>query len=147
MGHYMSTISALHFGFTTIWLGCVVTEALFERALLAGDRNAHRTLADLHVRVDKFIEIPAILVVLLTGVLMWLNTAPTSTSFYVMLASGLVAIAANFYCVLLVFRRRDAAHCESWDEFDNLDHLQHKVGAIVLLGLLIALAGGVVGRA
>ncbi len=63
----MSTVLALHFGFATIWLGCVVTEALFERALLAGDRSAHLTLADLHVRVDKFIEVPAILVVLMTA--------------------------------------------------------------------------------
>jgi uncharacterized membrane protein len=142
----MSTVIAIHFGFATIWLGCVVTEALFERALLAGNRSAHLTLADLHVRVDKFIEIPAILVVLATGVWMWLNATPTSASFYVMLSSGLVAIAANFYCVFLVFKRRDAAHSKSWDEFDRLDHLQHKIGAIVLFGLLAALVSGVVGR-
>ena len=142
----MSTVIAIHFGFATIWLGCVVTEALFERALLAGNRSAHLTLADLHVRVDKFIEIPAILVVLATGVWMWLNATPTSASFYVMLSSGLVAIAANFYCVFLVFKRRDAAHSKNWDEFDRLDHLQHKIGAIVLLGLLAALVSGVVGR-
>jgi hypothetical protein len=143
----MSTVLALHFGFATIWLGCVVTEALFERALLAGDRSAHLTLADLHVRVDKFIEVPAILVVLMTGVWMWINTTPTGTSFYVMLVSGLVAITANFYCVLLVFKRRDAAHSKNWDKFDHLDHLQHKVGAFVLLGLLVALVSGVVGKA
>ena len=143
----MSTILAFHFGFATIWLGCVITEALFERALLAGDRSAHLTLSDLHVRVDKFIEIPAILVVVVTGVWMWLNATPTSTSFYVMLVAGLIAIVANFYCVLLVFKRRDAAHLECWDEFDRLDLLQHKIGAIVLFGLLVALASGVAGRA
>jgi uncharacterized membrane protein len=142
----MSAILPLHFGFAAIWLGCVVTEALFERALLAGDRSDHRTLADLHVRVDKFIEVPAIIVVLVTGVLVWLNSTPTSTSFYVMLIAGLIAIAANFHCVWLVFRRRYAAHTENWDEFDRLDHLQHKVGGIVLLGLLVAIVSGVAGR-
>jgi hypothetical protein len=137
---------ALHFGFSTVWLGCVLTEALFERALLAGDRSAHLRQADLHVRVDKYIEVPAILFVLITGSALWMSSSPMGGAFYTMLLSGLVAVAANAYCVWLVFRRRDAAHAESWDEFDRLDHLQHQVGAIVLVGLLAAVIAGTMGR-
>ena len=137
---------ALHFGFSTIWLGCVLTEALFERALLAGDRSAHLKLADLHVRVDKYIEVPAILFVLITGAALWGSSSSTGSAFYTMLSAGLVAVAANAYCVWLVFRRRDPAQAESWDEFDRLDHLQHKVGAIVLVGLLASVIAGTVGR-
>ena len=138
-----TALLAVHFTFSALWLGCVLTEALFERALLAGDRAAHRTLADLHVRVDKFIEIPSIVLVLVSGV--WLSALhfPSGTYFYTMLIAGCVAVVANGYCVWLVFRRRDAAHALRWEEFDKLDHLQHKVGGIVLLGLVTAIMFGV----
>lgn len=143
----ISSLLFLHLLFAAVWLGCVVTEALFERALLAGDRSSHVVLADLHVRVDKVVEVPAIFIVFLTGVGLWFYLQPTGAAFYMMLVSGVVAIAANVYCVLLVFKRRDAAHALQWNEFDRLDHLQHKVGAIVLLGLLIAIAAGACARA
>lgn len=143
----VSILLSLHFVFAAVWLGCVITEALFERALLSGDRSSHLVLADLHVRVDKVIEIPAIVVVLLTGVCLWFYVQPVGAAFYVMLVAGVVAMAANVYCVWLVFKRRDAAHASIWNEFERLDHLQHKVGAIVLLGLLIAIAAGAAARA
>jgi hypothetical protein len=142
----MTIILQCHFAFAAIWLGCVITEALFERALLSGDRGYHRTLADLHVRVDQFIEVPAILVVLGTGTWLWLHSTPNSATFCAMLIAGLIAIAANFYCVSLVFKRRDAARAEDWEQFDHLDDLQHKVGAVVLVGLLVAIFSGAAGR-
>ena len=139
-------IISLHFGFAAVWLGCVVTEALFERALLAGDRESHLTLADLHARVDLFIEVPAIAIVVATGVYLWLQGNPSGPGFYVMLTMGLIAIIANSYCVWLVFRRRHVAHLGDWSEFDRLDHQQHKVGAVVLIGLLAAIVSGVIGN-
>jgi len=138
-----TALLAIHFTFSALWLGCVLTEALFERALLAGDRSLHRTLADLHVRVDTFIEIPSIVLVLVSGIWLSFLHFPSSIYFYTMLIGGLVAVIANACCVWLVFRRRDAAHALLWGEFDKLDHLQHKVGAIVLLGLLVAIIFGV----
>ena len=137
---------ALHLGSAFLWLGCVLTEALFERSLLAGDRESHRVLADLHVRVDKLIEIPAILLVLATGVWLWAEYLHEGLFFYVMVAAGLVAIGSNLYCVRIVFRRRDAASAGDWIDFDRLDQLQHKVGAVVLIGLTVALVGGLLIR-
>ena len=135
-----------HLGFACLWLGCVVTEALFERALLAGDRSAHLVLADLHVRVDKFIEIPAILIVFCSGAWLWLHSTSSGVAFYSMVTAGFIAIAANVYCVFLVFKRQTAAHAGEWEAFDRLDHLQHKIGAIVLVGLLVALGAGLGAR-
>ena len=137
---------AAHSGFAMLWLGCVLTEALFERVMLAGDRGSHLRLADLHVRVDTFIEIPAILIVVVTGVVLWLRHPQAGVAFFLMLDAGLVAIAANAWCVWLVFARRAAAHAERWDDFDRLNDVQHKVGAVVLLGLLTAIVAGVAGR-
>jgi len=135
-------LTFLHIGFAFLWLGCVLTEALFERAMLAGDRASHKALANLHARVDLVVEIPAMLVVLVTGALLWMRAGDYGVAELVMIGAGAVALLANGYCVWLVFKRRSAAHAEEWDAFDRLDHLQHRVGAIVLLGLLVAIVAG-----
>lgn len=134
-------LQALHMVFAGIWLGCVLTEALFERALLKTGRPNERILADLHKRVDMFIEIPAIAGVVVTGLLM-LGEVAQSLTLQLKIAAGLVAIAANAYCVYLVFARARAAKAEDWDRFDRLDHRQHQFGAVVLLGILAALGLG-----
>ncbi len=99
-------------------------------------------LAHLHVRVDKMVEIPAILGVLISGLLMHLQGARSGVTYQIMLVAGGIAIAANLYCVWLVFTRRDAAVASNWQRFEALDHQQHKVGAVVLIGVLVALVAG-----
>lgn len=140
-------LTGLHLTFAALWAGCILTEALFERALLAGDRASHLTLARLHVRVDLLIEIPAFIGVLITGTILGLQPHPASLANSVMMLSGLGAIAANLYCVWLVFKRCNAAESEDWQRFDRLDHLQHKFGALVLLFVVAALVAGIGGRA
>lgn len=123
-----------------------MTEALFERALLPEGSKARKVLAHLHVRVDKIVEIPAILGVLATGAILWMQMPPSNRGFHLMLAAGSVGIVANAYCVWLVFERKRAASSDNWAHFEALDHQQHKYGAIVLLGVLVALAAGIWGR-
>ncbi|TNE42642.1 MAG: hypothetical protein EP347_00455 [Alphaproteobacteria bacterium] len=138
----MTVLLPLHYGFAMLWLGCVITEALFERALLSGDRSSHLLLADLHVKVDKFVEIPAMCIVTLSGIWLWRFAEVVGAAFYTMVCAGCIAILANVYCVVLVFKRRDAAHNQDWAAFDILDHRQHKFGGLVLIGLLVALGSG-----
>ena len=57
----------LHLALVGLWLGCVLTEALFERALLGKGRDKKLILTALHKRVDMFIEIPAFTLVVVTG--------------------------------------------------------------------------------
>jgi len=137
-----SLLLAIHLVFVGIWLGCVLTEALFERALLGQGRDQELILVNLHKRVDLFVEIPSFLIVLVTGALM-LSTANQSLLLHAKIAFGLIAIAANIYCVRLVFRRAQAAQAGQWQVFAHLDHLQHKIGVIVLLGILGALGIGI----
>ena len=132
---------ALHIAFVGVWLGCVLTEALFERALLKTGRSNERILATLHKRVDVFIEIPAFAGVAVTGGLMLIDATLTPV-LQLKIAAALVAIAANAYCVYLVFAREAAALAEDWERFERLDHRQHQVGAVVLLGILTALGLG-----
>ena len=55
---------------------------------------------------------------------------------------GLLAIAANVYCVWLVFKRQAYASTGDWTAFEKADHLQHKIGAVVLVAILAALCMG-----
>jgi hypothetical protein len=131
----------LHLTFVGLWLGCVLTEVLFERALLGQGRGQEKILASLHKRVDLFVEIPAFLSVVLTGLLM-LPDAPRDPLLTVKIAFGLLAVLANIYCAKLVFKRARFAAMGDWPAFERLDQLQHKIGAIVLVGLLAAFGIG-----
>jgi hypothetical protein len=132
----------LHLLFVGIWLGCVLTEALFERALLGKGRAQELILVVLHKRVDLLVEIPAFLVVLITGGLL-LAGSGVGTLLQLKIGFALLAIAANVFCVWLVFLRARAAENGDWTTFAALDHLQHKFGAVVLLGILTALGLGI----
>ncbi len=137
-----SILLPLHLAFVGIWLGCVITEALFERALLGKGRTQESILVALHKRVDLIVEIPAFVAVFVTGAMMLFSANP-SPLLTTKIAFGLLAIVANIYCVWLVFRRANASESGCQAEFARLDHLQHKFGAIVLLAIVIALAMGI----
>lgn len=62
-----TTVLLVHILLVGIWLGCVLTEALFERALLGKGREQEWILTRLHKRVDVWIEIPAFVGVLVSG--------------------------------------------------------------------------------
>ena len=136
-----STLLFLHLLLVGIWLGCVLTEALFERALLGKGRAFELVLVALHKKVDLFVEIPAFVGVLLTGGWM-LSMTPPGALLHAKVGLGMVAIAANAYCVWLVFARARAAQAGQWDVFARLDHRQHAFGAVVLVGLLGAASLG-----
>ena len=141
-----SLLISLHALLAALWLGCILTEALFERALLTQGPDSRTTLAKLHVRVDQWIELPALLGVLVTGTLMVTQPHATGPAFTTMLWAGMVGILANLVCVRLVFQRRDAALANQWQRFERLDHLQHQVGAVVLVGVVVALVAGYAAR-
>jgi len=136
-----SLLLPIHLTFVGIWLGCVITEALFERALLGKGKEQELILVALHKKVDLFVEIPAFVVVLVTGMLM-LPFANASGLFNTKVMFGLLAIFTNIYCVWLVFRRSTAANNGESEEFSRLDHKQHKFGAIVLFSIIAALLIG-----
>lgn len=131
----------LHLVFVGLWLGCVLTEALFERALLGQGRDKELILTALHKRVDLFVEIPSFTLVVLTGVVL-LASAPVSTILHIKLGLALIAVITNIYCVHLVFKRDRLARANDWAAFEAIDHLQHKMGTLVLIALLGALSLG-----
>ena len=139
----MKVLLTLHLLSAGVWLGCVLTEALFERALLGSGREQELLLARLHRRVDLVVEIPAFVLVLVTGTWM-LQGAMPGVALQTKIAFGTLAITANAVCVRLVFKRLAHASRGDWPAFMRIDRLQHQVGAVVLFGILAALAIGLV---
>jgi len=136
-----SPLLLFHLLLVGLWLGCVLTEILFERALLGQGRDKESLLADLHLRVDRWVEVPAFLLVGLTGALL-LPVAAPGPMLYTKIAFGLLAVAINVHCVRLVWQRSQAARALNWHEFERLDRLQHRWGAAVLASMLLAVAIG-----
>ena len=109
--------------------------------LLGKGREQELILAALHKRVDIFVEVPAFMGVLITGGFL-LSGAGIRLLLKIKIAIALVAIAANAFCVFLVFKRSAHARVGNWQGFAQTDSIQHKVGAVVLLGILISLCMG-----
>lgn len=133
---------ALHATSASVWLGCILTEALFERALVNKGALSRQVLAQLHVKVDTLIEVPALLTVFATGLVLYSASTRAGSAFHVMLVAGACAFIANLLCVWLVFCRKSAADQSDWKRFEQLDNVQHKLGAVVLIGVLVALLAG-----
>ena len=102
-------------------------------------------LVKLHKRVDLFVELPAIAGVSITGLSM-LDAARWSAAVIAMMVLGTLAIVANLYCVYLVFRRAAAAEAGESASFQRYDRLQHRIGGVVLVAILGALALGLMAR-
>ena len=125
----------LHALLAGAWIGCVLTEALFERALLGQGRDKELILARLHWKVDKFVEGPLLLAVIVTGGVI-VRHYTIDGLLLAKLGFAAVAILANLWCIRLVKVRLSHAETGRWEDFDRTDHAQHKWGAVVLLGLL-----------
>lgn len=139
----MRVLLSLHLLMVGLWLGCVLTEALFERALLGQGPQAQRLLARLHWRVDLWVEIPAFAAVVVTGLALLPGQRWDGWLVFKLVCAGL-AVVANMVCVALVARRQTHAVAGDWVAFAAVDHRQHQLGAMVLLGLLGAVVAGLV---
>lgn len=138
-GSRMSLMLVLHLTFAGIWLGCILVEVAFEHGGGGGDMRLY--ISKLHWGVDKFIEVPAFMGVLLTGGVLIAQAAMTPL-LWTKTAFGAVAILFNIACVWLVRVRLAHALRGDAQAWERADYWQHKLGGIVLAGLLMALGIG-----
>ena len=124
-----------------MWLGCVLTEVVFERTLAGQAPHANLPLARVHWWVDVWVEGPLLVAVGLSGAWLW-NNARADAGLHAMAALGGLAITANLWCMRLVWKRLKAAQAGHHDLYTRLDQAQHRWGAVVLVGLLGAASAG-----
>ena len=119
-----------------LWLGCLATEIAFEKAM-AADAASRLWVSRLHDRVDRWIEGPVFVVVAVSGAVLALRT-PLTPLLAVKIGLGVAAVAANVWCLRLVFDRRAAAEAGDWAAWAAIDRRQHAVGTAVTVLLLAA---------
>lgn len=101
----MSGLAIVHIVCLGLWGGVVLVELLFELDGARG-RIPHDAAARLHRKVDRWIELPILSAVTITGLLLWSRTGWDATLLpKVSLGGG--AVLANLLCWIVVERRAD----------------------------------------
>lgn len=100
----MEPIHVAHLMFLGMWLGVVVTEALFEFS--GSDAESLRAAARFHYTVDMFAELPILAAVLITGAILTVHAWPLTSLHVVKIAASLVAVGSNLICAVWVVQRR-----------------------------------------
>jgi len=97
------TLLQVHFFAVCFWLGLLAAETVMELHLRSG--GSAGPIASIHRWIDLLFEGPAVLLVLVTGGLLLAQNWPAPPLLWVKISFGLIAIAANLYCVPLVLGR------------------------------------------
>jgi len=112
----MSLLHAFHLGVLSIWFGLVIAETAIE-FVLKDDQIAAK--AKLHFWIDVCAEIPVVLAVLVSGILL-ARAVPVLTSLHwIKIGLALFAIADNLFCAVMVqlryFKRADGGALKRYD--------------------------------
>ena len=99
----MTMLLTLHLLALGIWIGVVGAEFAIEFDGMKDDES-HIRASKLHYTTDIWVEIPAFMTVLITGLLM-LREDHLSGPFLYKVIFGLLAVAFNIVCVYAVFKR------------------------------------------
>jgi hypothetical protein len=135
----MEPLHVAHLMSLGIWLGIVITEALFEFS--GSDADSLRAAARFHYTVDMFGELPVLAAVIVTGVLLASRVDPWTPLHYVKIAASLAAIGSNLICAVWVVQRR---HIE--DEHVLLAY-RRKIWVTAAIGVVFGTAALSIGLA
>ncbi|HMN71773.1 MAG TPA: hypothetical protein PKA55_07875 [Rhodoblastus sp.] len=136
----MSLWLVLHLLALGAWIGCIATETIVEHSVR---NDAERDyIADAHWPIDLYVETPAFLLVAISGGML-LRAAAADRLVWTMAGVGLLAIACNAACVTVVHRRRAARRRGDAPAYARLDDIQHKLGALLVALIVVALGAGI----
>lgn len=134
----MSPVLFIHLIAIGIWAGCVATEAVLEIALEKAPPQTSG-LALLHAKIDRFVEIPAILVALLTGGAM-LHHAAWDPLLKAKVALGVSAVVLNGIAAFTVHRRLQCLNMQDMAGYQRFNRLHERIG----IGCVLSIAGAIV---
>lgn len=113
----MTSLPFAHVMVLGLWGGCVLVEVLLELVAL-NHEMLHKLMPELHYKIDVFIELPLLALVLATGFLLF-NPARMTPLYALKVGAGLWAVAANLYCVFVVIKRKKMADSGNAAEVDK----------------------------
>lgn len=116
----MDFLKIIHLMLIFTWLGLILAETIIE---LKGSNKLHALqTSKLHFWIDLCFEIPIVLAVLITGILLLQRVEIFSTILLMKIILGLIAILINLYCALLVVIRYTKINY-----LDSLDYWSRKI--------------------
>ncbi len=119
----------LHLLALGVWIGVVGAEFAIEFYGMRDDESLG-TAAELHYKTDMWVEIPAFMTVLVTGLLM-LGDDHLSGLFLIKLVFAFLAILFNCVCVYAVVKRRTSLRSGDTEGLEVADRAMKLGGAIV----------------
>ncbi|PBJ22812.1 hypothetical protein BSG18_23060 [Pseudomonas ogarae] len=131
----------LHLFAVAFWLGIVAVEYLLERTR-AQSRNQGFTVARLHRQIDLFFEMPAFVVVLVTGLLL-IEPTRFDGIYTLKVVAGGIAVLGNMLCLIPVLKRRSAAEKNNLPDVIRQSRQIDIISVTAIPAGLLALACGV----
>jgi len=134
----MQALAAAHILVLGLWGGLVAVEIAFEAQIFRGKID-ERSVAALHRITDRYIELPILAAVLLTGWLLWKQTG-FDQALLPKVMFGLGAVFANVVCYVIVEMRASEAlrSTEPGDGGLRLRRLSIILAGTILPGILSA---------
>lgn len=96
----MDPLIILHLTALSFWLGVVSVEFIFERAKIGKE-----VVIRLHKLTDRYVELPIIAIVFITGLMLWARTS-WSLDYFPKVFFGFLAVASNIFCYYYVETRK-----------------------------------------
>ena len=131
----------LHLFGVAFWLGVVGVEFLLERRRALSREHGY-LVARLHERIDLCLEMPAFLLVLVTGLLL-LDVEQLSGVYLLKVLAGLVAVSGNMLCLWPVMCRKLAADRGDLPRVIHYSNVIDRISVVAIPAGLFAFACGV----
>lgn len=122
-----SLILATHLFAVAFWFGVLGVEFILEQSRTRSREHGF-TVADIHFKIDMFLEMPAFVVVLITGLAM-LDPQRLSGVYLLKMCLGLFTISANTFCLYPITRRWMAARAKDFAEHVRYSYWVDRISA------------------
>lgn len=137
-----NVMAMVHLIILSMWGGVVATEAVIE-VYPFRKRELHAATIRFHYWIDLLVELPLVLALIVTGVVLFFLTDPLTPLHLVKIGLGGAAVGVNLFCIVVVVRRgRRLAHDA---EEAGLWRASRTVLACFVVGLLCASGAAVLG--
>lgn len=139
-------LHSAHIALSGLWLGCIVTGLLVGRNLRLAGEDLRWRRAQLSWQMAVVVEAPAFLGVLGTGASLLGQPHGVNLGVQVMVTAGLLSLFLGVFKVWLSYKQWAAAQAGRWATLEKLGIFHRMLGGLVLLGVVVAIVGGAMGR-
>jgi len=137
----MNTWLVTHLIFIGFWGGCVAVEMVMEFWGRKNLERKHQT-AQLHFLIDVYIEIPILLIVLVSGIALFDVNNLVFPTYKIKIIAGLIPVLINVFCLIPIIKRKYASDQNDVESMDRNTRLIFICFFTGLASAMVALAAG-----